>query len=221
MKRIGVLLSGCGVYDGAEIHESVLTLLAIDKAGAQSVVLAPNVPQMHTINHLSGQDVSSEPRNVLVESARIARGNIQDVKEADAHTLDALILPGGFGAAKNLCTFATEGANCSINPEVQRLIIEMLEARKPIGVACIAPAVLARALKGSGKKVKLTIGNDRGTAQALEAMGAIHVDCKVDDIVVDREHRVVSTPAYMLATRISQVETGIEKLVREVLKFIV
>ena len=220
MKRIGVLLSGCGVYDGAEIHESVLTLLAIDKAGAQSVVLAPNVPQMQTIDHLSGQDISSESRNVLVESARIARGNIQDVKEADANTLDALILTGGFGAAKNLCTFATEGANCTINPEVQRLIIEMLEARKPVGVECIAPAVLARALKDSGKKVKLTIGNDRGTAQALETMGAVHVDCKVDDIVVDREHRVVSTPAYMLATHISQVETGIEKLVHEVIKFI-
>jgi enhancing lycopene biosynthesis protein 2 len=220
MKRIGVLLSGCGVYDGAEIHESVLTLLAIDKFGAQAVILAPNVQQMHIIDHLSGKEVSGESRNVLVESARIARGNIQDVKEADAHTLDALILPGGFGAAKNLCTFATEGANCTINPEVQRVIIEMLNARKPVGVACIAPVVLARALKDSGKKVKLTIGNDRGTAQALEAMGAIHLDCNVDDIVVDHEHRVVSTPAYMLATRISQVETGIEKLVQEVIRLI-
>lgn len=220
MKRIGVLLSGCGVYDGAEIHESVLTLLAIDKAGAESVILAPDLQQMHTIDHLSGQEVNADHRNVLVESARIARGNIQDVKEADAQTLDALILPGGFGAAKNLCTFATEGAKCSINPEVQRLLLEMLNARKPIGAACIAPAVLARALKDHGPKVKLTIGNDRGTAEALEAMGALHVDCNVDDIVVDREHRVVSTPAYMLATRISQVETGIEKLVREVLKFV-
>jgi enhancing lycopene biosynthesis protein 2 len=220
MKRVGVLLSGCGVYDGAEIHESVLTLLAIDKAGAESVILAPNIQQMHTIDHLSGQEVNADRRNVLVESARIARGNIQDVKEADAQTLDALILPGGFGAAKNLCTFAIEGAKCNINPEVQRLLLEMLEARKPIGAACIAPAVLARALKDHGPHLKLTIGNDRGTAEALEAMGAIHVECAVDDIVVDREHRVVSTPAYMLATRISQVETGIEKLVREVLKFV-
>jgi enhancing lycopene biosynthesis protein 2 len=220
MRRIGVLLSGCGVYDGAEIHESVCTLLSIDKAGAEAVILAPDIPQMHTIDHLSGNEDKDDSRNVLAESARIARGNIQDVKEATAATLDALILPGGFGAAKNLCTFATEGANCTINPEVQRLILEMMSAKKPVGIGCIAPAVLARALKDSGKHVKLTIGNDQATAQALEAMGAEHVECAVDDIVIDREHRVVSTPAYMLATRISQVEIGFDKLVRAVIAFI-
>ena len=217
MKRIGVMLSGCGVYDGAEIHESVITLLSIDKAGAEAVIMAPNAPQMHAINHLSGEE-ASEARNILAESARIARGNIQDVKEVTEDTLDALILPGGFGAAKNLCTFATEGPGCSINEDVQRLLIEMLNAGKPIGVACIAPAVMARALKDSGTSVKLTIGNDQNTAQALEAMGAEHVNCPVDDIVVDREFRVVSTPAYMLATKISEVETGLDKLVQEVIK---
>jgi enhancing lycopene biosynthesis protein 2 len=217
MKRIGVMLSGCGVYDGAEIHESVITLLSIDKAGAEVVMMAPNTPQMHTMNHLSGE-VASETRNILTESARIARGNIQDVKEVTADTLDALILPGGFGAAKNLCTFATEGPDCSINEDVQRLMLEMLNAGKPVGVACIAPAVMARALKDSGTQVKLTIGNDPDTAKALEAMGAKHVDCPVDDVVVDREFKVVSTPAYMLATRISEVESGLDKLVKEVIK---
>jgi len=220
MQRIGVLLSGCGVYDGAEIHEAVFTLLSIDKASAEAVMLAPNELQMHTIDHVSGNEVADENRNILKESARIARGNIQDVKEATADTLDALILPGGFGAAKNLCTFATEGVNCSINPDVQRLLLEMIDSRKPIGVACIAPAVLARALKDRGIAVKLTIGKDPGTAQALEAMGAKHMECEVDDVVVDREHRVVSTPAYMMATRISQVETGLDKLVKEVIALI-
>ncbi|KPL07514.1 hypothetical protein AMJ86_04315 [bacterium SM23_57] len=220
MQRIGVLLSGCGVYDGAEIHEAVFTLLSIDKASAEAVMLAPNELQMHTIDHVSGNEVADENRNILKESARIARGNIQDVKEATADTLDALILPGGFGAAKNLCTFATEGVNCSINPDVQRLLLEMIDSRKPIGVACIAPAVLARALKDRGIAVKLTIGKDPGTAQALEAMGAKHIECEVDDVIVDREHRVVSTPAYMMATRISQVETGLDKLVKEVIALI-
>ncbi len=217
MKRIGVMLSGCGVYDGAEIHESVITLLSIDKAGAEAVIMAPNAPQMHTINHLSGEE-ASEDRNTLAESARIARGNIQDVKEVTENTLDALILPGGFGAAKNLCTFAIDGAGCSINEDVQRLLIDMLNAGKPIGVACIAPAVMARTLKDSGTSVKLTIGNDQNTAQALEAMGAEHVNCPVDEVVIDREYKVVSTPAYMLATRISEVETGLSKLVQEVIK---
>jgi enhancing lycopene biosynthesis protein 2 len=217
MKRIGVMLSGCGVYDGAEIHEAVLVLAAIDRAGEEAVMMAPSVGQMHTINHVSGEEVAGDTRNVLVESARIARGNIQDVKEVTAETLDALILPGGFGAAKNLCTFATQGADCDIHPEVQRLLLEMVDVRKPVGVACIAPAVMARALKDRGLRFKLTIGKDPGTAQALEAMGAQHVECEVDDVVVDQEHRVVSTPAYMLAERISQVETGLSKLVDEVI----
>lgn len=220
MRRIGVLLSGCGVYDGTEIHEAVCILLSIDKESAEAVMLAPNELQMHTIDHVSGNEAADENRNILKESARIARGNIHDVKDATADTLDALILPGGFGAAKNLCTFATEGSDCSINSDVQRLLLEMIDSRKPIGVACIAPAVLARALKGRGIAVKLTIGKEPGTAQALEAMGATHVECEVDDVVVDHEHRVVSTPAYMLATRISQVETGLDKLVKEVIALI-
>jgi enhancing lycopene biosynthesis protein 2 len=216
-KRIGVILSGCGFKDGAEIHESVITLLALDRAGAQVKIMAPNKSQMDTINHKSDQK-TGEVRNVLTESARIARGDIVDLAEVKADELDAVILPGGYGAVKNLTDFAVKGADCTIHPEVDRLLNEMFKAKKPIGALCIAPAVLARALKGKGVKVKLTIGNDAGTAKALETLGAKHVNCAVSDIVVDEAHRVVSTPAYMLDTGIKDVAEGIEKLVKKVLE---
>lgn len=216
-KRIGVILSGCGYLDGAEIHEATITLLALDRGGAEIKMMAPNKSQMHVINHKSG-DVTGEVRNVLTESARIARGEVVDIAEVKADDLDGIILPGGYGAAKNLTDFAVKGADCTIHPEVDRLLNDMFKAKKPIGVICIAPAVLARALKGKDVKVKLTIGNDQDTAAALEAMGAQHVECKVDDTVVDEEHKVVSTPAYMLGPGIKDVATGIEKLVAKVLE---
>lgn len=216
--RIGVILSGCGFKDGAEIHESVITLLALDRAGAQVKIMAPNKSQMDTINHKSDQK-TGETRNVLTEAARIARGDIVDIAEVKADDLDGLILPGGYGAAKNLVDFAVKGADCTIHPEVDRLLNDMIKAKKPIGVMCIAPAVLARALKGKGVKVKLTIGNDAGTAKALEAMGAKHVNCEVGDIVADTAHKVVSTPAYMLGPGIKDVAGGIEKLVKKVLEW--
>jgi enhancing lycopene biosynthesis protein 2 len=215
-KKIGVLLSGCGYLDGAEIHEATIILLALDRGGAEIKCMAPNKSQMHTINHKTG-DETGEVRNVLTESARIARGAIEDIAEVKADDLDGLILPGGYGAAKNLVDFAVKGADCTIHPEVDRLLNDMIKAGKPVGVICIAPAVLARALKGKDVKVKLTIGNDKDTAAALEAMGAEHVDCPVDDIVVDEEHKVVSTPAYMLGPSIKDVAAGIEKLVAKVL----
>ena len=140
MKKIGVVLSGCGVYDGAEIHESVITLLAIDKLGAQALCMAPNKNQMHVVNHLTGSVAEGETRNVLVESARIARGQIRDMKEVTVKDFDALILPGGFGAAKNLCDFAVKGKDCAVDPEVKRLVSETLAAKKPVGAICIAPA---------------------------------------------------------------------------------
>jgi len=216
-KRIGVILSGCGFKDGAEIHESVITLLALDRAGAKVTIMAPNKSQMDTINHKSDQK-TGEVRNVMTESARIARGNIVDMAEVKAKDLDGVILPGGYGAAKNLTDFAVKGPDCTIHPEVDRLLNEMFKAKKPIGVECIAPAVLARALKGKDIKVKLTIGNDEGTAKALEAMGAKHVICEVGEIVVDTAHKVVSTPAYMLGPGIKDVAVGIEKLVKKVLE---
>ncbi len=215
MPTIGVILAGCGVNDGSEIHESVLTLLAIDRAGAKAVCFAPNVEQADVVDHLAGKP-ASEKRNVLVESARIARGDIKDLKEAKASDLDAVILPGGFGAAKNLSTFAKDGPGCTVQEDVARLLKEMRAAGKPIGALCIAPVVLAKAL--GSEKPELTIGTDAATAKALETMGAKHSDCQVGDVVIDKDHRIVTTPAYMLAQRISQVADGAEKLVKAVLE---
>lgn len=213
MKKIGLILSGCGVYDGAEIHESTLTLLAIDKLGHQAVCMAPNVEQMHVINHLNGE-VMDESRNVLVEASRIARGDIRDIANVKTEELDALILPGGFGAAKNLSSFATEGASCSVHPEVERLVSTMHEAGKPLGFVCIAPAIAAKVL---GKQsISLTIGNDTETATALEALGAQHIACTVTEFVEDRANKIVTSPAYMIGQRISEVATGIEKTVAAV-----
>jgi enhancing lycopene biosynthesis protein 2 len=216
-KKIGVVLSGCGVMDGAEIHESVLTLLAIDREGAQAVCMAPDIQQMHVVNHLTNHEVQGEKRNVLVEAARIARGNIRDIKNVKVEEIDALVFPGGYGAAKNLCDFAVKGENCHVQPDVVRLAREMVKAKKPIGVVCIAPALMAKVAQELGIRIKLTIGNDRGTAETLKKMGIEHVDTPVTDITVDREHKIVSTPAYMLAQRISEAATGIEKLVKTVL----
>ena len=213
-KTVGVVLSGCGFQDGAEIHESVLTLLALDRGGCQVRCFAPDVDQRRVVNHLTGEE-APEKRNVLVESARIARGEIQDVEKADAADLDALILPGGFGAALNLSDFALKGAEATVHPAVARLLRDMHAAGKPIGAICIAPAVVAKVL--GDRQPTLTIGNDEGTAQTLEACGAKHQDCAVDAHVVDRENRIVTTPAYMLGPSIRHVAAGIDRCVDEVL----
>lgn len=216
MKRVGIVLSGCGVYDGAEIHEAVLTLLAVDRAGAQAICFAPDKPQFHVVNHLTGE-VTHENRNILVESARIARGKIQPLSQADANQLDALIVPGGFGAAKNLSDFATQGAACQVDESLALLTREIYKQNKPIGFICIAPALLPKLL---GEPVRVTIGNDIDTAECVEDMGGTHIVCPVDDIVVDAQHKVVTTPAYMLANSISEAAKGIDKLVERVLGFI-
>lgn len=221
MAKVGVVLSGCGVYDGAEIHESVATLLALDRADADIVFMAPDVNQMHVIDHVKGEPIEGETRNVRVESGRIARGevaSIADIKESD---LDALIFPGGFGAAKNLCDFAVKGADCTVQPDVEKLVLDMYKAEKPVGFLCISPAMAAKIYGDAGiKGVKLTIGNDPETAGAISAMGAEHVECEARDCVVDGDHKVVSTPAYMLAQRISEAAEGIEKAVKNVLGLI-
>lgn len=214
--NVGVILSGCGVYDGAEIHESVLTLLALDRAGAQAVCLAPDTAQRHVVNHLTGQPAEGETRNVLVEAARIARGKVRDLAGFDPSTLDALVLPGGFGAAKNLSDFAVRGADCEVHPEVARVVRAVHAAGKPVGALCIAPVLLARLL--GGESPKLTIGNDPGTASAVEKMGGRHVECTGGHAVVDDEKRLVTTPAYMLDSSIAEVSAGIEKLVAELLR---
>ena len=214
-KKIGVVLSGCGVRDGSEIHEAVLTLLAIDQAGAEAVCMAPDI-ELAEVNHCTMEPTGAR-RKVLVESARIARGNITDIATVQAADLDALIFPGGFGAALNLCDFGQKGAAASVNPEVARLVREVHAARKPIGAICIAPALIA-AILGEAATPTLTIGNDSGTAGEIEKTGSKHQQCGVTEFVVDRENKIVSTPAYMLGTRISEVAQGITRCVSEVIK---
>lgn len=214
MARVAVVLSGCGYLDGAEIQESVITLLALDRAGAEVECLAPDKPQRDVVDHRSGEAVPGETRNVLVEASRIARGEIRDVAEAKAEDYDAVVMPGGYGAAKNLSSFAVEGADCTVDPGVERLLRDAHAAGKPIGLICIAPAIGAKLFPD----VELTIGSDPGTASALEQMGAHHKSCPVDAFVCDQKARVVSCPAYMLGPGIKDVAAGIEKLVDEVLR---
>ncbi|NOH62550.1 isoprenoid biosynthesis glyoxalase ElbB [Vibrio sp. RE88] len=214
MKKIAVILSGSGVFDGAEIHESVLALHAIEKQGASWHCFAPNIEQLHVINHITGEEMA-ETRNVLTEAARIARGNIEDVAKLNTEEFDALLLPGGFGAAKNLTDFAVNGAECSINTHVASACRAFAQARKPAGYLCIAPAIIPMIYDNG---VKGTIGNDEVTASAFNALGGEHITCEVDDIVFDEEHKVLSTPAYMLAGNISQAASGIEKLVSKLVE---
>ena len=213
-KTIGVLLSGCGVFDGAEIHEAVLTLLFLDRAGVNIRCMAPDADQLHVINHLTQQE-TGEQRNVLVESARIARGDIQNVADVQAADIDALIIPGGFGAAKNLSDFAVRGPESEVHPEVQRLLSAMLDMAKPVGAICIAPATLVRAV--ADRKPRVTIGNDTGTAAAIGTMGGQHINCSVSEVCVDEANRIVTTPAYMLGPGIKDVAEGIEILVQKVI----
>ena len=217
MPKVAVVLSGCGFYDGAEIHEAVITLLALDKAGAEVQCFAPDINQMHVVNHLKGEVEGDESRNVLVESARIARGNIKDLSTAKSTDFDAIVFPGGFGVAKNLCDFAVKGVECSVNSDVKRFVLEGFQAGIPMGFICIAPALIAKVLEGEEVDLKVTIGSDAETAAAIEKMGATHVVYSVDNCLVDTENRIVTTPAYMLANRISEAAVGIEKLVKEVL----
>ena len=214
--NIGVLLSGSGVNDGSEIHESVITMLALDRAGAETLLMAPNIDQMHVINHYTGQEMD-EFRNVLVESARIARGNIKDMAEVSGGDLDALIIPGGFGVAKNLSDYAMSGTECSINPDVYRLISEMIILKKPIGAICIAPTMMAKILAEQNQSATMTIGKDETTAKDIEAMGSTHKECHVEEIVIDKENNIITTPAYMDAKNISEAAEGIEKLVKQII----
>lgn len=209
-KKVGVVFAGCGVFDGSELTESVLTLLALERNGLQAVCMAPDKPQLHVINHLTG-DTMDESRNVLVESARIVRGDIQDIAAVQSAELDALVIPGGFGAAKNLSRFAVDGPSSEVDPEVKRLISEMAAARKPLAFICIAPAIAAQVLGDQG--VALTIGNDPDTAKAIESTGARHVNKSVTEYHEDPERRVLSTPAYMLGQGPLEVSKGIDGLI--------
>jgi enhancing lycopene biosynthesis protein 2 len=212
MKKFAVVLAGCGVYDGAEIHEATLTMLAIMKQGATYEVFAPDVDQHHVINHLTGQE-TKEKRNVLVESARIARGKIKDLKNFDPNNFDALIIPGGFGVAINLCDFAFKGANCSVNPDVEKAILKTAGKNKPIGALCISPVILAKIFGD----IEVTIGQDKGTAEAIEKMGSTHVKTTHGEVIIDEKNNLFTTPCYMLDANILQIAEGAENIVRAML----
>lgn len=211
-QNIAIVLSGCGALDGSEIHESVLTLLALDRAELAYQCLAPNIPQTRVVNMADGKTQEHTKRNILEESARIARGKIKDIASANADDYTAMIFPGGFGAALNLCNFGLDKENYSIQADVFKFAKAMVEARKPAGFICIAP-VLAPKLYPAG--IKITLGHDKATAEMVEKLGAQHIPCNATDCVVDKTHRLVSTPAYMLAHSIKEVAIGIESLVKE------
>ena len=214
-KKIAVILSGCGNKDGAEIHESVMTLWAIHTHGAEYQCFAPNIEQHHVLNFITNQEMD-EKRNVLVESARIARGDIKDLKTYKADDYDALVMPGGLGVAKNLSTFAFEGPGCTVNEDVVRAVRETASQNKPIGALCIAPAIIAKILGN----VVVTIGSDPGTEAAVFKMGANHQQTTHGEIVVDEQHKIVTTPCYMLNARVDQIGEGAEKLVKAVLEMV-
>lgn len=216
-ERVGVLLSGCGVLDGSEIHEAVSILIALDRRGAQTICIAPDILQAQTLNHRTKRPEATK-RNVLVEAARIARGKIRDLAEVKADDLDALLLPGGFGAARNLCDFAEKGADCRVNPDVAGLLKSMHAARKPIGLACIAPVIAAKVFGEMGLSPKLTIGTDPGTAQAIERMNARHQSTGPTEVCVDEANRIATTPCYMNDVGPWVVYQGAENLVEQVLR---
>lgn len=214
MKKFAVVLSGCGVFDGAEIHEATLTLLAIAKQGASYEIFAPDINQLHVINHYTHQEML-EKRNVLIESARIARGKIKPLSQFRANDFDAVIFPGGFGAAKNLSTVAFDGPNARVNTDVEAAVKAMHKAGKPIGALCIAPAVIARILGN----VEVTIGNDPGTAAAIEKMGGKHIKATHGEVVIDKKNKVFTTPCYMLDATIVQIYEGAMNVVNEIMLY--
>jgi enhancing lycopene biosynthesis protein 2 len=218
MARFAVVLSGCGVYDGSEIHEAVSLLLNLARRGVEYACFAPDVEQMHVIDHTKGEPAAGETRRVLTESARIARGDITPLSELNADDFDGLAFPGGFGAAKNLCTFATDGPECSINTDVERAVKAFHGVGKPIAMCCIAPVIAARVLGAhmGGPGCEVTIGNDTGTADAISAMGSSHHEKPVTEAHVDVANKLVTAPAYMYGDApIHDVEAGIAAMVEK------
>lgn len=218
--KVAVLLAGCGHLDGAEVREAVLTLLALDQQGAAYQCVAPNAPQHHVVNHVTGEPVPGATRNVLEESSRIARlGQCLDLAQAQVEDFAALIMPGGYGVAKNHCSFAFKGAEAEVRPDVAAFVRGFFDAKKPVGAICIAPALVALALHGK-TSANLTLGNDAGCASAMQQLGQHHQDTpNARQIVIDEAHKLITTPAYMFDdARLSDVFVGIERCVAEVLK---
>jgi enhancing lycopene biosynthesis protein 2 len=213
--RFAVMLAGCGNKDGAEIHESVLTLLSIDKAGHQYQCFAPDVPQARVLNFLTNEEMP-EKRNVLLESARIARSKIRPLADFAQKDFDILVMPGGSGVAYNLCTFATDGDRMSILPQVESAVRAMHQAGKPIGALCISPVIIAHVLK----KVSVTFGKDEKINAIFQKSGARTTNTEARDIVIDHDNKIVTTPCYMLDARISEISQGIEKLIQQLIKMV-
>ena len=220
MKKVGVVLSGCGHQDGSEIHEAVFTLHALEKADAEAIIMAPDMDQFHVINHLNGNGDLTESRNILVESARIARGKVVDVASVSGHQLDALIFPGGTGMAKNIFDYSMAGINCTVISDVQRLVVEILEADKPLGAICIAPVMVAKVLEFLGRTGTVTGGFNVEINNDIKAMGINTIEVGAEEIVIDKENKIVTTPAYVEAKSMHESFTGIEKLVNKVLDMI-
>ena len=220
MNKVGVVLSGCGHQDGSEIHEAVFTLHALEKAEAEAIIMAPDMDQFHVINHLNGNEDVSESRNILVESARIARGKVVDVASVSGHQLDALIFPGGTGMAKNIFDYSMAGINCTVISDVQRLVVEILEGDKPLGAICIAPVMVAKVLEFLGRTGTVTGGFNVEINNDIKAMGINTIEVGAEEIVIDKENKIVTTPAYVEAKSMNESFTGIEKLVNKVLDLI-
>ena len=214
-KKFAVILSGCGVFDGAEIHESVMTILAIVKNGGSYEIFAPNIMQHHVVNHITGEEMN-EKRNVLIESARIARGKIKDLKDFNVNNFDAVIFPGGFGVAKNLSSFAFDGTNCSVNEEIEKVIKDVIAKEKPIGALCISPVIIAKIINGA----TVTIGQDKGTAEAIKNMGGKHENTNNREISIDKKYKIVTNPCYMLDANIIDIQEGTDNVIKEILNFL-
>ena len=213
MKKFAIVLAGCGVYDGAEIHEAVMAMYAVMKNGAKYQLFAPDIAQHHVVNHVTGAEMP-ESRNVLVESARIARGKIEPITDLDLRDFDALLFPGGFGVAKNLCSYAFKGADFEVHPQVSKVIRDALSLRKPIGAMCISPVLLAKIIGD----ITITVGPNEGDAFKVKAMGANHIVTKPGDVIIDEKHRIFTTPCYQLDSTIVQIAEGADNIVKEMLK---
>jgi enhancing lycopene biosynthesis protein 2 len=214
MKKFAVILNGCGHLDGSEIHESVMTLLAIDRQECSYTIFAPDMPQYHVMNHLTRQPMEGE-RNMMVEAARIARGNIREISEYRPADFDALVIPGGFGVAKNLFTYAIDGVNAKVLDSVRKAIVDTHNARKPIGALCISPVLVTKVLGD----ITVTVGSDPGTIADVEKMGASHVNTNITEVISDKQNLIFTTPCYMLDATIADIADSAENLISTMLEY--
>lgn len=213
MKKFAVILCGCGSMDGSEIHEAVMTLLAIDRNEYEYSIFAPNDNQYHVVDHVSGQ-ATDEKRNMMVEAARIARGQIRPLEECKVEEFDAVVFPGGFGAAKNLFTYAIDGKDCTVREDVATLIRAFHACKKPIGALCIAPVMIAKVLGD----VTITVGNDEGTIENVLSFGSKHINTLQKGVIADKQNMVFTTPCYMLPARISDIADCAENLIEAIIE---